>query len=78
VRPIDTIGVVDAAGRFVAVEIIPGLTGDLTDAVATGERFALFGLARLGGDRITLRCLSIVGASSTGAGRHRFSRIAPE
>ena len=75
---ISSIGMVDASGRFIAVEIIPGLTGDLTDAVASGERFALFGLAALSGDGIRMRCLSLVGGSSTGAGRHRFGRISPE
>ncbi|MFN8634757.1 MAG: SWIM zinc finger family protein [Chloroflexota bacterium] len=76
--PVVKVGALDASGQFVGVELAGGTLEDLTGAVPQDGPFALFGLASLGKDGVTLRCLALIGASVSGGGRHRFGRIFPE
>ena len=79
VLPLDaTVGALDGAGRFLTVTLFGFSADSLASVTATGEPFALFGIATLGEAGLGLRCQTVVGVTPPGASRGASGRIYPE
>jgi hypothetical protein len=72
------IGAVDAAGRFVSVTALGSMADELAVIGQAPGTFALFGLARAGGEGLVLRCLSVVVSAASPVWQGGRGRIVPE
>lgn len=77
-RLMRTVGAIDGAGRFLAVSIPSTGVADLATIGQAPGTFALFGLAGLGDNGLTFRCLSVLTSSACTAWTGSRGPLVPE